>query len=148
MCMKTLLIEDYMTPAPHAVNVAQTVGEARSVMRCHHVRHLPVLDGSALAGVVSERDLGTLAANRRLDEVMSGAPYTASATTPLEVAARHMSRHKLGSCVVVEANRVVGMFTTTDGLRALAEVLDVTERVPPRLERTTVEAAVAAREQR
>jgi acetoin utilization protein AcuB len=55
---------------------------------------------------------------------MSQSPYTIAATTPLEVVARHMARHKLGSAVIVNANqKVIGVFTVTDGMRALADML-------------------------
>jgi acetoin utilization protein AcuB len=138
--MRTILVEDYMTPSPYSVDVAQTVGDSRSLMRTHKIRHLPVLDGKELVGVVTDRDVRGLDADVRLDSVMSATPYTVSPTTPLEVAARHMARHKLGSCVVMEANEVIGMLTTTDGMRALAELLDVAEQLPPRLARAAAPA--------
>jgi CBS domain-containing protein len=34
-----------------------------------------------------------------------------------------MAKKKLGSAVVVEAGRVVGVFTTTDALKILAELV-------------------------
>jgi acetoin utilization protein AcuB len=117
-------------------------------MRTHKIRHLPVLDGVELVGVVTDRDVRGLAADVRIDAVMSATPYTVSPTTPLEVAARHMARHKLGSCVVMEANEVIGMLTTTDGMRALAELLDVAEQLPPRLERAAAPAATPVKRER
>lgn len=131
--MRTILVEDYMTPSPESVEVSQTVGEARALMDAHDIRHLPVLDGRMLVGVVTDRDVRGLAPELRVDEVMTAAPYSVSPTTPLEVAARHMARHKLGSCVAEEAGRVIGVLTTTDGMRALVEVLEVAERLPTRL---------------
>jgi acetoin utilization protein AcuB len=44
--------------------------------------------------------------------------------TSLAKVAATMAEHKYGSAVVMEKNRVVGMFTTVDALRALAETLD------------------------
>lgn len=59
-----------------------------------------------------------------IEEAMSQSPYTVASTTPLEVCARHMAKHKLGSAVVVNANqKVVGVFTVTDGMNALADLL-------------------------
>ena len=95
------------------------------------IRHLPVLDGNQLVGIVSDRDIqmvnsmaGVKADDVPIEEAMSQSPYTVASTTPLEVCARHMAKHKLGSAVVVNANnKVVGVFTVTDGMNALADLL-------------------------
>ena len=47
-----------------------------------------------------------------------------SAEAQLEEVAHKMAEHKFGSVVVMENNRIVGMFTTVDGMRALADVLN------------------------
>jgi acetoin utilization protein AcuB len=137
---RTILVEDYMTSSPHSIGVTLTISDARNLMLANGIRHLPVLDGGALVGVLSERDIQMIEAIEKknamritVEEAMSQAPYTCSPTTPLEVAARHMAKHKLGSCVVMQGKKVVGVLTTTDGLRALAEVLEVNDRVPSRL---------------
>lgn len=128
--MKTVLVQDYMSASPHSIGVTLTLEDAKNMMRAHHIRHLPVLDGGKLVGVVSDRDVQMVesmddveSAEVPIEEAMSQAPYTASPTTPLEVAARHMSRHRLGSVVVLHRGQVVGVLTTTDGMRALADVL-------------------------
>lgn len=128
---QTLLIQDYMTRSPHSIGVSLTLSDAANMMKAYKIRHLPVLDGNQLVGIVSDRDIqmvegmeGVDADEMPIEEAMSQAPYTVAATTPLEVAARHMERHKLGSAVVVDANnKVVGVFTVTDGMRALADLL-------------------------
>ena len=47
-----------MTPFPYSIDIERPVSAARALMREHGVRHLPVTDDGALAGVVSDRDLG------------------------------------------------------------------------------------------
>jgi CBS domain-containing protein len=44
----------------------------RRLMNVHHIRHLPVIDNFALAGVISMRDVSTA-----FDEAASGAPKAA-----------------------------------------------------------------------
>ena len=44
----------------------------RHLMNMHHIRHLPVIDNFALAGVISMRDVSTA-----FDEAASGAPRAA-----------------------------------------------------------------------
>lgn len=129
--MTTILVQDYMTASPHSIGVTLSLSDAANMMKAYKIRHLPVLDGNSLVGIVSERDIqmvtnmeGVDAEEVSIEEAMSQSPYTVAANTPLEVCARHMAKHKLGSAVVVDANqKVVGVFTVTDGMRALADLL-------------------------
>jgi acetoin utilization protein AcuB len=128
---QTILVQDYMTASPHSIGVSLSLSDAANMMKAFKIRHLPVLDGRALVGIVSDRDVQMVESMEGVDpdevpieEAMSQAPYTVTPSTPLEVAARHLARHKLGSAVVVDANqKVVGVFTVTDGMRALADLL-------------------------
>jgi acetoin utilization protein AcuB len=49
----------------------------------------------------------------------------------LDVAAREMSKRKWGSALVTDQGKVVGVFTTTDALRALSDAL--TDSLPESL---------------
>lgn len=127
----TILVQDYMTASPHSIGVSVSLADASNMMKAYKIRHLPVLDGNTLVGIVSDRDIqmvesmaGVNPEEMPIEEAMSQSPYTVASTTPLEVAARHMAQHKLGSAVVVDANqKVIGVFTVTDGMRALADLL-------------------------
>lgn len=98
----------------------------------HKIRHLPVLQGGALVGVISDRDVQVISSISQLDpscilveDAMSQAPYTVLGDAPVFEVARVMADRKLGSAVVLDAHdKVIGVFTTTDGMRVLAEVLD------------------------
>lgn len=141
---QTLLVQDVMTRSPLTIDVGSSVAQARHLMRERSVRHLPVIDEGALVGLISERDLDVIEAHAQADtrelplsEAMTRAPWTVAPTTPLEVAVRHMAHHRLGSSVVVERDRVVGILTSNDGLRALAMVLAEarSEPLPPTVNR-------------
>jgi acetoin utilization protein AcuB len=115
--------------------------EAKRVMRANSIRHLPVLEHGTLVGIVSERDVqmvealvrGTPLSDVPCEQAMSQAVYTVSPSTPLQVAARHMAEHRLGSAVVMKGSKVVGVFTTTDALAALADVIDALDERPQKL---------------
>src|SRR5690606_1318822 len=62
----TIRIERYMTQSPHTIGRDQTLAAAHRVMREHGIRHLPVLEGGKLVGIVSQRDLHLL---ETLDDV-------------------------------------------------------------------------------
>jgi acetoin utilization protein AcuB len=126
-------VADYMTPGPTVVGAHQSLPTAHQIMREHGIRHLPVVDGGLLVGILSDRDLHlvqTLAHVRpeqlTFEDAMTADPYTVSITTPLNQVARVMSERKIGSAVVVEHGGVVGVFTVTDALEALIEALEGT----------------------
>src|SRR6185369_17259753 len=103
---------------------------AHELMRAHHIRHLPVLHGGKLIGLVSERDLHLVETLKDTDperipveEAMTQDVYTVAPKTPLREVVREMAGRKLGSAVVVEGTKVIGVFTTVDALEMLGEVL-------------------------
>jgi acetoin utilization protein AcuB len=124
-------IEHFMTRAPHTIAHHQKLSAAHQLMRAHEIRHLPVLDGGKLVGLVSQRDLHLIETLKDVDpekidvsEAMSSELYTVTPQTPLREVAREMAAHKYGSAVVVDHGHVVGVFTVTDALRALSGLLE------------------------
>ncbi len=131
--MKRHAIREYMSPSAHTIGDEQPLAVAKRMMREHVIRHLPVLRGGKLVGVVSERDVAFIKAMTTLDdattpvsEAMSSDVYAVGPEADLATVAADMAEHKLGCAVVVVGTKVVGVFTTVDGMRALADML--TER--------------------
>lgn len=121
----------YMSICPFTIAKERHLIEAHLLMRAHDIRHLPVLDGERLAGLISERDLHLVEALNKLNpeelsvaDVMKTDVYAVPPSTPVDEVVHEMAKHKYGSVVVVEGARVVGVFTTTDALEVLAQVLD------------------------
>jgi acetoin utilization protein AcuB len=124
-------IRQYMTAGPHTVSRSQPLTVARRMMREHDVRHLPVLDGGTVVGLISERDLllvetlpGVNPTDVRVEEAMVAEMFTATPDTPIADVIETMIARKLGSAVIVEDEHVVGVFTTIDALRALHALLE------------------------
>lgn len=122
-------VQKYMSTSPVTVSVEQTIEFAGKVMREHGIRHLPVLDGGAIVGLLSARDIALIEAlvgvdpkTLRIEEAMSQSPYTTTPDSPIDQVAAEMAEHKYGAAVVVQNEKVVGMFTTVDACRTLAEV--------------------------
>lgn len=122
------LIASFMTPMPHTIGSEQTITFAQEHMRKYGVRHLPVLHGGELYGIVSERDLGVIAGlnevnpdETTVEEAMTSEAYTVGKDTPMLKVLQDMLQHQYGSAVVVEGNKVVGIFTTHDALRLLVD---------------------------
>lgn len=119
-------ISKYMTVSPHSIGADQTLEKAHEMMRKYRIRHLPVLAGSRLLGLVSQRDLYLIETLKDVDpnsvkveEAMTQDVYRVEPDTPLDDVARAMVARKLGCAVVMEGAKVVGVFTTTDALYAL-----------------------------
>lgn len=126
---KTSPIADFMTPMPHTVGSEQTITFAQKLMGKHGIRHLPVLHGGELYGVVSDRDLGMIAGLNEVDpdqttveEAMTQEAYTVSKGAALFDVLREMLEHKYGSAIVVEGTKIIGIFTTHDALKLLVDV--------------------------
>jgi acetoin utilization protein AcuB len=100
-------------------------------MREFRLRHLPVLDGGKLVGIVSQRDLffvETLRdvdpANVPVEDAMTAEVYVVPPERALGEVAAKMVERKYGCAVVVRGEHVVGIFTTTDALRVLVEIVE------------------------
>jgi acetoin utilization protein AcuB len=124
-------LERYMTRHPHSIRVDETIATAEQLMRSHHVRHLPVLDGGDLVGVLSERDVrlaATLPVRAlKVSDVYVEEPYAVDIDTSVVQVASTMAKKKLGSTIILENGKLAGIFTATDACRALADVLADTE---------------------
>lgn len=125
-------VGDFMTRGAHSIGQQQTMEEAHKLMRNHRIRHLPVLHGGKLVGMVTERDLHLMESLKEVnpaevtvEDAMSLEVYTVSEEAPLAEVASVMHRRKLGSAVITDARggKVIGVFTTTDALRALSSAL-------------------------
>lgn len=123
-------IQKYMTTAPHAVGMAQSLAFAHELMKKHEVRHLPVLEGGVLVGLISDRDLHLVEALKDVDptkvsveDAMSSEVYSVSPDAALDEVVTTMAERKYGCAVVMQNAHVVGIFTTVDVCRALAELL-------------------------
>ena len=101
-------IPHYMTTSPHSIGVDQTLAHAHhDVMREHKVRHLPVLAGGALVGMVTERDLHLVETLRDVDpdtvkveDAMTPSVHSVSPDAPLDEVVSEMAEKNYGSAVV------------------------------------------------
>lgn len=124
-------ISHYMSRQPWTIRRDATMSQAHRMMREHRIRHLPVLEGGALVGIVTERDLHLLETlsdvdpdEQTVEEAMSVDVYGIGLDDPLDSVVERMASRKLGSAVVLDQRGgVEGIFTTVDALQVLAEVL-------------------------
>jgi len=123
-------VQKYMTTTPLTIGREQTIERAAAMMSENRVRHLPVLEGGHLVGVLSERDVAMIQNLAgvdpkivRVEEAMSLLPYAVAPDAPLDVVVSEMAEKRIGSAVVMQNAKVVGIFTAVDAMTALAVLL-------------------------
>ena len=104
--------------------------KAMEVMRNHSIRHLPVVDGENFVGLVTEGDLRqasllSMVDKVSIEDVMIKKPVTISPEASLEEAAKLISTRKIGGLPVVKANKLVGIITIVDILRAFIQLMGI-----------------------
>jgi acetoin utilization protein AcuB len=144
----------------------ESVDHAQTLMAQNGIRHLPVLEGQRLVGIISDRDVfgvavqqrratGSMPAGKsyflvpgvRVEEVMTPDPIVIAPGTHIEEAARLFISRKIGCLPVVDHGRVIGIITETDVLAVVTEILGLLQsssridvalgRDPRALERTS-----------
>jgi acetoin utilization protein AcuB len=133
---------DIMTADPATVTPAATIAEAWDLMRELDVRHLPVVEGEALVGMLSDRDLGSLDVSRLLTEegadalrrrlarpviqLMSADVVAVEPETEVSELVALFLEHKVGAIPVVapDTRQILGIVSYIDVLRVLQEVLE------------------------
>lgn len=137
-----MIARDLMTPNPETVTPETSIAEVWDLMRELDVRHVPVVRGGTLVGMLSDRDLahvdvgrvltveGADALRRELTtpviKVMSSDVICAEPETELGDVVGLLLEHKVGALPVVrpDTREVVGIISYIDVLRALRDLLE------------------------
>lgn len=131
------LVATWMSEPPVTVPRHAPIMTAYALMADHGIRHLPVVEGDRLVGVVSDRDLHRKASLRDacaadelrpllsvpVGEIMTREGLlTVRPDTTMAEAASKLIAARVGSLPVVDGDRLVGILTTYDLLRALVDL--------------------------
>ncbi|MBI3406084.1 MAG: CBS domain-containing protein [Acidobacteria bacterium] len=132
-------VRDFMSGSVTTVPYTAQLLEAALTLRRTSFRHLPIVDGEKLVGIITDRDINRFAPsllskitaeeynaifeNTPLSKVMTKDPITVKPDTPVQDAVEILHSRKLGCVPVVEAEKLVGILTVTDMLRLLYNLL-------------------------
>jgi acetoin utilization protein AcuB len=132
-----MLIRDLMTRTLITASTDLPIVEARATMAKHRIRHLLVTEGDHLLGIVTDRDirlnmpspatslsvweLNYLLARLTVGQVMTRAVIVIGPDRDVRDAAQLMLGHKIGAVPVVEGERLVGIITESDVVRAFVQ---------------------------
>jgi acetoin utilization protein AcuB len=122
-------VKRYMTREPYSIASTDNLLRAKALMQNHLIRHLPVIDGERLVGIVSQRDVNVVEAvpgvdltNVEVARVMEP-PVHVWGEDPLDAVSEMMAKHRRDCVVVKGSHGVTGIFTATDALNALADLV-------------------------
>jgi acetoin utilization protein AcuB len=135
-----MVVQDVMQTQLVTVTPETTLREALRLTGQRGVRHLPVLDGDRLVGILSDRDLKRAMASSatslsvhelnyllervQVREFMTRAVITVGPARPIQDAARVMLVEKIGALPVMDGERLIGLVTETDMLRLFVRMVD------------------------
>jgi len=133
-------VGEFMTRGLCVADTGLPIDDAMERMMLNRIRHLVVLENKKLVGVVSSRDLGFATGFPGIDtkvaelgSAITGPAQVCEQDAPVGEVARVMEEHRFGCVVVVDDGEPVGIFTTTDALRALRQLAtgEVADRPNP-----------------
>ncbi len=134
-----MVVRKWMSPNPVTVGKDDPVSEAIHLMKQHKIRHLPVMDGDRLVGIVSDRDLKEYMPSRattldvyelhyalsraKVSEAMRRDPLRVGPDDTIEKAALLLHDNKIGCLPVVDGDgALVGILAHEDVFEALIQV--------------------------
>lgn len=131
-----MLVRDFMTADPIVVKAKDPLSRVGEVFDVQKFRHLPVVnDDGSLAGILSDRDLRNIAAAMEILEqslshagsvtvadVMTSTVMSVAPDSTMRQAAQIMVDLRVGALPVVHSQKLVGILSYTDILRAFIDV--------------------------
>jgi acetoin utilization protein AcuB len=123
-------VHQFMTKSPRTVTPDTALSDARDIMAEDQIRHLPVVKGERVVGIVSARDVLVVEDLRvfaSFDTTVAAAMAAEPISVPSDTAIGHvvktMAKAAIGAVLVVDDGKLVGIFTDVDAVKLLARVL-------------------------
>jgi acetoin utilization protein AcuB len=128
-----MIVRKIMTIRPETVHPQDSIESARLRMERGGFRSLPVVaDDGRLVGIITSHDVLRYAhalPDMKVDHAMTRDPITIAPDASAEDCATTLLAHKFGGLPVLEDNRLIGIVTTIDVLRAFVRVERATRRI-------------------
>jgi acetoin utilization protein AcuB len=130
-------VSQIMTKELVILNPTQSLYDAEKLFNQHSIRHIPVVEGDRIVGVISRSDLLRISFSELNDEeetvdslvydtytipqVMTRIPVTVESDTTIKEVAEILAKQSFHSIPVVDQGKLVGIVTTTDLINYLLE---------------------------
>ena len=124
-------VSHIMTSDVITVNINNSIQEANSLFAKNHIRHIPVVSGEKLIGILSQTDILRISFGNTfgeeqtgsdeaifdmlsINQVMKHSPETVTPDDTIKDAASILAKREFHALPVVENGSLVGIVTTTD----------------------------------
>lgn len=139
--MRTIVpVSEIMTKNIIALNRSDDLESAERLFKRHHIRHIPVVSGDIVIGMLSytdllrisfadavgddESEIDTVVYNMfTIDQVMTKNVVTVTSNTDIKEVAKIITSNEFHALPVVENGDLVGIVTTTDLINYLIKQL-------------------------
>jgi acetoin utilization protein AcuB len=134
-----MFVEDVMSRSLVTIAPEDTLRAALDLLLKNRIRHLPVVDGAALVGIVTDRDVkratpsvlsgidrdehDRVLASTKVAQFMTRDPVTVTPKTGLKAAVEIFLKRRVGALPVVEDGRLVGILSDTDIIQVAFNLL-------------------------
>ena len=139
-----MLVRKKMRTNVITVTKDQPMTAAKKLLKENRIRHLPVVEGKKLVGLVTNMDIRKAEASPAaslhnfevdylldkidVEDIMTRNVMTVSPDTSVEEAATVLHHNKIGCLPVVENGDLVGILTEEDVMEILIEVMGIKEK--------------------
>jgi acetoin utilization protein AcuB len=136
-----MYVSDWMTKKVFTVDLDDYLSDAITLMKEKGVKHLPVVKGGKLKGIISDRDikeytpskatcldvyeLHYLLAKTKIKELMTTKVITTAPDTPVEEAAMVLLDRNIDCLPVLDGGSLVGIISDRDIFHALVDITGV-----------------------
>jgi len=126
-----------MTKNVATVQVSDDLHDVIDLVKKNHIRHVPVLEGHDVVGIISSTDINRLTFSSlfenqegadeailemlSISQVMTQKPRTVEATLSIKEVAEILASEEYHALPVIENGQLVGIVTTTDVIKYLLE---------------------------
>jgi acetoin utilization protein AcuB len=136
-----MFVSDWMTKKVFTVTPDDSLSEAVRLMKENKIRHIPVVKGDEVKGIISDRDIKEYSPSKatsldvyelhylldktKIKDVMKTGVITTSSDMPVEEAAMIMHDKVIGCLPVVDDNKLVGIISDKDIYRVLVDITGI-----------------------
>ena len=137
-----MIVGEVMSKKLITVSKTDSLKKAQDIMVAKSIRHLPVVAGKELLGIITESDIrgafmgkGTKTssgkirplspAKTKLSDYMTPDPMVVVPETHIEDAALIIYKYKIGALPVIKHNRLVGLISIMDILGIFVELMGI-----------------------
>ncbi len=133
-----MFVKDFMTKNVITARVDEKVSDAITKMKENNIKHLPIMDGDKIYGIVSIKEIEEYSPSKatsldifelhyllskiELKEIARKDVVTISPNVPIEEAGAIMYKKRIGSLIVVENDKFVGMISDRDIFKLLISI--------------------------